>query len=85
MANAPDMSPEERQQMIVGMVGRLSDRLASEGGPPEDWARLIRALGVLEDTAQADVIWKEAKQVFDGNPEALETLRRAAFDAGVVQ
>ena len=85
MANAQDMSPEERQQMIVGMVGRLSDRLASEGGPPEDWARLIRALGVLEDTAQADVIWKEAKQVFDGNPEALETLRRAAFDAGVVQ
>ena len=82
---AQDMSPEERQQMIRGMVAGLSDRLATEGGTPDEWARLIRALGVLGDTDQARAIWGEAQQVFDGRTEALETLRAAASEAGVAE
>ena len=50
MAAAADMTPEERQAMIEGMVAQLSDRLATEGGPAEDWARLIGAYGVLGET-----------------------------------
>ncbi len=41
---AAEMTPEDRQAMIEGMVGQLRDRLATEGGPAEDWARLIGAL-----------------------------------------
>ena len=50
---AGEMSTEDRQEMIRGMVARLSDRLATEGGTPEEWARLISSLGVLGDEAQA--------------------------------
>ena len=82
---AQNMTPEERMDMIRGMVGRLSDRLATEGGPPEDWARLIGALVVLEDLPQAQNIWAEAQVVFAETPEALETVRAAARRAGLTE
>jgi cytochrome c-type biogenesis protein CcmH len=82
---AQEMTPEERMQMIRGMVEGLSDRLANEGGTAEDWARLIGALGVLGDTDQARAIWAEAQTVFAEAPEALDTLRAAAERAGVAE
>ncbi|WP_371226946.1 c-type cytochrome biogenesis protein CcmI [Roseovarius sp. 2305UL8-3] len=85
VANAQDMSEEDRRAMIEGMVAGLAERLATEGGPPEDWAQLIRAQGVLGETGAANAIWEEAQQVFADNTDALETLRRAAHDAGVIQ
>lgn len=36
--------------MIDGMVRGLEDRLATQGGSPEEWARLISALAVKERT-----------------------------------
>ena len=33
--------------MIEGMVERWRTGWRAEGGPPEDWAQLIRSLGVL--------------------------------------
>jgi len=85
IANAQEMSEQERLQMIQGMVSGLSERLATEGGPPEDWAQLIRAQGVLGEIGAANTIWEEAQAVFADNTDALETLRRAAYDAGVIQ
>ena len=84
IAAAQDMSPEDRMAMIEGMVSGLSDRLATEGGPPEDWARLIRALGVLGRQQQAAAIWAEAQAVFEDEVARLPILR-AARDAGVAQ
>jgi cytochrome c-type biogenesis protein CcmH len=81
---AGEMSADERQDMIRGMVARLSDRLATEGGPPEDWARLISSLSVLGDQAQAIAIWNNAQEVFADNPEALEVVREGARAAGLV-
>jgi cytochrome c-type biogenesis protein CcmH len=81
---AEGMSPEARMAMIEGMVSGLSDRLATEGGPPEDWARLIRALGVLGRRGQAAAIWEEAQNVFPDEATRLPILR-AARDAGVAQ
>ncbi|MFP7571411.1 c-type cytochrome biogenesis protein CcmI [Marivita sp. S2033] len=80
---AGDLSPQQRQEMIQGMVDRLSSRLATEGGPPEDWARLISSLGVLGDQAQAIAIWNNAQEVFADNPEALEIVRDGARAAGL--
>lgn len=82
---AGQMSVQERQAMIEGMVARLSDRLASEGGPPEDWARLVTALGVLGRGEEAARIWSEAQEVFAGDTAALATVRAAAERAGVAQ
>lgn len=81
---AGEMSAEDRQDMIRGMVARLSDRLATEGGTPEEWARLISSLGVLGDEAQAIAIWNNAQEVFADNPDALEIVREGARAAGLV-
>lgn len=69
--------------MIEGMVAQLGARLANEGGPVEDWARLIRALGVLGRTGEASAIWREARDAFADDPAAQEALRAAARDAEV--
>jgi cytochrome c-type biogenesis protein CcmH len=83
MEAAAEMTPKERMEMIRGMVGGLSDRLATEGGPPEDWARLIGALGVLGETAQATAIADEAETVFAGNDAALSMIAEARVRAGL--
>ncbi len=85
VANASEMSAEDRQEMIAGMVARLSDRLATEGGSPEEWAQLISALGVLGDADRATLIWQNAKEVFADTPEALATVRSAARELGITQ
>lgn len=85
MDAAAELSPEERQDMIRGMVDRLSERLASEGGSPEEWARLIAALGVLGEAAQAIKIRDEAVAVFAGNDQALQMIDAASVQAGIAQ
>tara|TARA_R110002124_G_scaffold11597_2_gene55145 strand:- start:3543 stop:4850 length:1308 start_codon:yes stop_codon:yes gene_type:complete len=78
IANAADLNETDRQEMIRGMVSRLSDRLATQGGSPAEWARLIRAYGVLGDPARAHAIADEARQVFAATPEALAQIADAA-------
>ncbi|NBB97126.1 MAG: c-type cytochrome biogenesis protein CcmI [Alphaproteobacteria bacterium] len=80
---AQDMAPEERQQMIAGMVDGLLARLANEGGPPQDWAQAIRALGMLDRREQAGAILQEARTVFADNPQALTTINDTARAAGL--
>ncbi|WP_138933331.1 c-type cytochrome biogenesis protein CcmI [Roseovarius arcticus] len=80
---AKGMTDEGRQDMIRGMVDGLLARLADEGGPPEDWARLIASLGVLGQTDRAQAIWVEAQATFEGRPDALAMLREAADRAGL--
>jgi cytochrome c-type biogenesis protein CcmH len=85
MEAAAALTPEERQEMILGMINQLSDRLATEGGSPEEWARLIAALGVVGDSDRASGIYEESQSVFAGNADALEILAAAARQAGVAQ
>lgn len=80
---ASDMTAGDRQEMIRGMVNRLSDRLASEGGSPAEWARLIGALGVLGETDRAKAIYGEAKQKFADDAAALQQIDGAAQKAGI--
>lgn len=77
------LSLNERMEMIQGMVQGLADRLASEGGPAQDWARLINALGVLGDLNSAAQVWEEARVVFAQDPGALDVLAAAADRAGL--
>lgn len=83
MAAAAEMSPEDRQAMIEGMVAQLSDRLASDGGSVEDWERLIRSLAVLERLDEAQRIYNEAMVKFEGRPAELSFLRMAAVESGL--
>ncbi|MCB2124447.1 MAG: c-type cytochrome biogenesis protein CcmI [Rhodobacteraceae bacterium] len=85
VAAAAEMTPEERQQMIRGMVDQLSDRLASEGGPAADWARLIMSLGVLGEAERAKSVFAEAEGRFAGRDADLAVIRAAAAQAGVAE
>ncbi|SIN85045.1 c-type cytochrome biogenesis protein CcmI [Vannielia litorea] len=78
MAAAQDMSPEERQAFIRSMVEGLAEELATEGGAPEKWAQLVRALGVLGEIARQAEIVAEAREVFAGNPDAIAVIEAAA-------
>ncbi len=82
---ADEMAAEERGEMIRGMVARLAERLATEGGSAEEWARLIGAYGVLGETDRARAIWEEAQQVFAGREAELDLLRGAAREAGIAE
>ena len=85
VAAAAAMTPEERQAMIEGMVAQLGDRLATEGGSAEEWARLITSLAMLGRTDEAREIYSEAQRVFEGRSVELQGLREAAVTAGVAE
>lgn len=82
MDAASQMSPEARAQMIEGMVNGLADRLAREGGPASDWARLINALGVLGQEDRARAIATEALGAFAADPDGLAQIEAAARQIG---
>ncbi len=77
MDAAAELPAEDRAAMIEGMVAGLANRLATEGGPPEDWARLITAFGVLGRGDQAQAVYDEALSVFADDPSAIEQIEAA--------
>ncbi|CUH39057.1 cytochrome c-type biogenesis protein CcmI [Jannaschia seosinensis] len=83
IAAVEDLSAQDRIEMIGGMVDGLATRLAAEGGPPSDWARLITSYGVLGRGAAAAQVYAEAQTVFADNRDALDLLARAAENAGI--
>lgn len=83
MQAAGEMSDEDRQQMISGMVAQLEARLADQGGSPEEWARLISSLVVLGNPDHAREILTEARGRFADKPEAMGVIEGAATEAGI--
>jgi cytochrome c-type biogenesis protein CcmH len=83
--NAGQMTPAERMEMIGGMVEGLSNRLATEGGPPQDWARLITSLAIMGNPDQALAVYTNAMEVFAGDPGAEDIIRAAGSQAGVAE
>lgn len=73
---AGDMTPEQRQDMIKGMVEGLAAKLEDNPKDVDGWLQLIRARQVLGDGAQATADLATARGEFaDGSPQ------RAAIDA----
>lgn len=82
IAAAEALDGDDRAAMIGAMVEGLATRLGNQGGPPEDWARLIQALGVLGQVDRARAIWSEARLVFAESPAALELIQAAGDPMG---
>ena len=78
-----DMTLEERQDMISGMVEGLANRLESEGGTSEEWARLIRALSVLGESKRAQKVWLESQKIFSSSPSDLKIINNTATEVGI--
>lgn len=83
VAAAAAMTPEARAEMIQGMVGGLEERLLAEGGPVEDWLKLIRALGVLGDKPRMASALAAARKAYAAEPGALSALTAAAKEGGL--
>ncbi len=80
--SAAQLSPKERDNMVKGMVAKLSQRLQDKGGPAEDWARLISAYGVLGDDTAVQNTYQLAVTEFATDPAALALLQNALKSAG---
>jgi len=83
MQAAAQMSDADRKAMIEGMVAGLGERLRAQGGDVNEWARLIRALGVLERPEEAKAAYDEAAAAFAGDPTALAFLKEQALVSGL--
>jgi cytochrome c-type biogenesis protein CcmH len=71
VAAASQMSPEQRETMVRGMVARLADRLKQDGTDVEGWLRLIRAYMVLGEKEQAKAAAGDARRALENAPEKL--------------
>jgi cytochrome c-type biogenesis protein CcmH len=69
MANAENLSPEQRSEMVRGMVARLAERLKSDGGDVDGWLRLLRAYMVLGDRDRAREAVAQAREALAGDAE----------------
>lgn len=83
VAAASEMSQEDRGAFIKSMVARLTERLTTEGGSPQEWAQLIGALGVQGNKDDARTMVAKAKIAHAGDTAALEVISQAAKRAGV--
>ncbi len=61
MAAAAELSREEQDRMVEGMVSRLADRLAENPGDIEGWDRLIRSYVVMGRVSDAQAALERAQ------------------------
>ncbi|MFC4235816.1 c-type cytochrome biogenesis protein CcmI [Thalassospira xianhensis] len=83
MEAAAEMTPEERQEMILGMVSQLADKLAENPEDPEGWARLMRAYMVIGQPDQAKQAYDTARQEFAGDTDLLTRFAGLADELGI--
>jgi cytochrome c-type biogenesis protein CcmH len=83
IANARDMTDQQRSQMIRGMVDRLATRLHEDGSDLDGWLRLLRAYKVLGDHAKASAAVAEARAALASEPDKLRRLDAAIKDLDI--
>jgi cytochrome c-type biogenesis protein CcmH len=83
VAAASQMSPDQRDTMVRGMVARLAERLKQDGSDVEGWLRLLRAYMVLGDKDQARASAGEARRALEGNADGLRRLDDAIKGLGL--
>jgi cytochrome c-type biogenesis protein CcmH len=80
---AAKLSPEQRGQMVTGMVEGLAQRLKSDGRDLPGWLRLVRAYSVLGRNDDARAALAEARRNFAGDKRALSDLSQLATTLGL--
>jgi len=85
IAAAAEMSAEDRQVMIEGMVESLAARLEESPGDAEGWARLIRSYVVLDQRSEAAASLEKAQAALQADAEGTALVLSAARALGLVQ
>jgi cytochrome c-type biogenesis protein CcmH len=71
---AEQLTPEQRSEMIRGMVEGLAERLKSDGSDVESWQRLLRAYMVLGDKDKARSVAEDARRALAGDAGKLRQI-----------
>jgi cytochrome c-type biogenesis protein CcmH len=78
IANAQDMSDDDRQAFILSMVARLADRLENEPDDLDGWMRLGNAYSVLGEAEAAITAYERAQELAaDLGPPILQEIADA--------
>jgi cytochrome c-type biogenesis protein CcmH len=83
MAAAQDLSPEDRQAMIRGMVDSLAARLEADPKNIEGWLRLVRSYMVLGERDKAEAALKSGLGQFPVTGGEGRQLAALARDMGL--
>jgi cytochrome c-type biogenesis protein CcmH len=80
---ASNLTPEQRDQMIRGMVDQLATHLQQDGSDVDGWLRLLRAYMVLGDHDKARAAVTEARGALAREPAKLRLLDEGIKGLGV--
>jgi cytochrome c-type biogenesis protein CcmH len=80
---ANELSPEQRAEMVQGMVARLAERLKTESSDIEGWLRLLRSYVVLGDSEKARAAAADARRALANEPDKLRRLNDAIKGLGL--
>lgn len=83
IAAAAEMTPNARQEMVMGMVSGLAESLKQQSDNLEGWQRLIRSYAVLGNRSAADAAFADAMEAFRDQPEARSQLQSVAREVGL--
>ena len=83
IAATENMTPEDREKMIRGMVDGLEERLKSSPADLAGWQRLIRARAVLGEMDKARQAYASAKEQFKADAQATAALVQSAQQLGL--
>ena len=74
MAAAQQLTAEQRQDMIRGMVDRLAERLKADSSDFEGWLRLVRAYAVMGDKEKAQEAARSARNTIGDDADKRKRL-----------
>jgi cytochrome c-type biogenesis protein CcmH len=74
VAASSDLSPDQRNTMVRGMVARLAERLQNDGSDVEGWMRLVRSYMVLGELDKARAAAADARRALAGDAGKLRQL-----------
>jgi cytochrome c-type biogenesis protein CcmH len=83
IAAAGNLTPEQRDELVRGMVASLAERLSRDGNDIEGWLRLVRAYVVLGDRAKAAGAAADARKALAGDPDKLKRVEDLARSLGL--
>jgi cytochrome c-type biogenesis protein CcmH len=83
VAAAGQMTPDDRNAMIRGMVEGLATRLAQDGSDVDGWLRLMRAYVVLGDRDKARSAAEDARRALKDAPDMLRRIDEGAKAIGL--
>jgi cytochrome c-type biogenesis protein CcmH len=80
-AQAAQLTPDQRRDMVRGMVDRLAARLEAEPGDTQGWLRLARSYGVLGEHERAREALDRARAAAPDDPDVLSARAEALISA----